>query len=85
MDFLKWSGGENGQNLGGENGISRMDPVWSITDHRGQTDYKLLLDKIQEVYRLELEQVKHLEEECTARIHELLRQQSRTRSGSFAL
>ena len=55
-----------------------------ITDHRGETDYKLLLNKIQEVYRLELERVKH-SEKYTARIHELLRQQSRARSGSFAL
>ena len=55
------------------------------TDSKRNHGYKFTLNKIQEVYRFELERLKHSEEECIDRIHELLRQQCRTRSGSFTL
>ena len=49
----------------------------------GHTDYKVILNKIQEVYRFELERFKHTEEECTVRINRLFKEQSRTRIGLF--
>ena len=56
--------------------LTSVDPITEV-----HNEYRVVLKKIQEIYRFELERIQNSEKEFTVSIHQKFREQSRERFG----
>ena len=58
--------------------LTSVDPITEV-----HNEYRIVLKKIQEIYRFELERIQNSEKEFSANIHHKFKEQSRVRFGFF--
>ena len=56
--------------------LTSVDPITEV-----HNEYRIVLKKIQEIYRFELERIQNSEKEFSANIHHKFKEQSRVRFG----